>query len=76
WINLAVEYNNITKVYLEEMIEFDDVLFLIDLFPKVKYLQTDCTSDIDINLFVQTILMKIQNKVNSNLHLLAISIPT
>ncbi|CAF4285507.1 unnamed protein product, partial [Adineta steineri] len=34
WINLAVEYNNITKVYLEEMIEFDDVLFLIDLFPK------------------------------------------
>ncbi|CAF4079629.1 unnamed protein product, partial [Adineta steineri] len=74
-INLTVEYNKITKVYLEKMKKFDDVLFLIDLFPKLKYLQIGCTSDIDINLFVQTILMKIHNKVNSNLHLLAISIP-
>ncbi|CAF1225563.1 unnamed protein product [Adineta steineri] len=75
-INHAVDNNKITKVYLDKMIRFDDVLFLIDLFPKVKYLQIGCTSDIDINLFLQIILMKIQNKVNSNLHLLAISIPT
>ncbi|CAF3997744.1 unnamed protein product [Adineta steineri] len=75
-INLTVEYNKITKVYLEKMIKFDDVLFLIDLFPKLKYLQIGCTSDIDINLFLEIILMKIHNKVNSNLYLLAISIPT
>ncbi|CAF1256079.1 unnamed protein product [Adineta steineri] len=75
-INFIVDNNEITKVYLEKMNKFDDVLFLIDLFPELKYLQIGCTSDIDINLFLQIILMKINNKTDSNLHLLAISIPT
>ncbi|CAF1226175.1 unnamed protein product [Adineta steineri] len=75
-INFIVDNNEITKVYLEKMNKFHDVLFLIDLFPELKYLQIGCTSDIDINLFLQIILMKINNKTDSNLHLLAISIPT
>ncbi|CAF4091863.1 unnamed protein product, partial [Adineta steineri] len=75
-INFIVDNNEITKVYLEKMTKFDDVLFLIDLFPELKYLQIGCTSDIDINLFLQIILMRINNKTDSNLHLLAISIPT
>ncbi|CAF3997583.1 unnamed protein product, partial [Adineta steineri] len=75
-INFIVDNNEITKVYLEKMNKFDDVLFLIDLFPELKYLQIGCTSDIDINLFLQIILMKIDNKTESNLHLLAISVPT
>ncbi|CAF4333512.1 unnamed protein product [Adineta steineri] len=75
-ISFIVDNNEITKVYLEKMNKFDDVLFLIDLFPELKYLQIGCTSDIDINLFLQIILMKIHNKTDSNLHLLAISIPT
>ena len=65
-----------TKVYLENMIKFEEVIFLIDLFPYMKYLQVGCASSIDIELFVRVILMKIFNKSNYYLRLLAFRIPT
>ncbi|UJR11913.1 hypothetical protein I4U23_016091 [Adineta vaga] len=43
-------YNLITKVYLEQMNTFDDVLFLLDLFPRLKSLQIGLKSDIDIEI--------------------------
>lgn len=63
--------NKITKVYLEKTIKFDEILFLIDLFPHMKYLQIGCSNNIDIQLFVRVILMKIISIFNSKLLLLA-----
>ncbi|CAF1548637.1 unnamed protein product [Adineta steineri] len=37
-IDFIVDNNQITKVYLEKMNKFDDVLFLIDLLSELKYL--------------------------------------
>ncbi|UJR12352.1 hypothetical protein I4U23_016529 [Adineta vaga] len=68
----ATIYNQITKVYLEKMNTFDDILFLLDLFPRLKSLQID----IDIQLFSKVILMKIKNQEDFNLYLLSITIPT
>ncbi|UJR17010.1 hypothetical protein I4U23_003908 [Adineta vaga] len=73
--NDAANHNDITKVYLEKMNTFDDVLFLIDLFPQVEYLQIGCTSDVDIQLFLQVIFKKMNDKGDFNLHLLAVRIP-
>ncbi|CAF0929822.1 unnamed protein product [Adineta steineri] len=73
--NIAI-YNSITKVYLEKMNAFDDVHFLLDLFPRLNYLQIGCQSDIDIQLFFQVIFMKIINKDDFNIRSLAITIPT
>ncbi len=63
--------NKITKVYLEKTIKFEEILFLIDLFPHMKYLQIGCPNNIDIQLFVRVILMKIISIFNSKLLLLA-----
>ncbi|CAF0994593.1 unnamed protein product [Adineta steineri] len=73
--NIAI-YNSITKVYLEKMNTFDDVHFLLDLFPRLNYLQIGFQSDIDIQLFFQVIFMKIINKDDYNIRSLAITIPT
>ncbi|CAF1566331.1 unnamed protein product, partial [Rotaria sordida] len=55
--------NKITKVYLEKSLtNFEEVLFLIDLFPRMKYLQVNCASFINIELFIRVILIKILNK--------------
>ena len=50
--------NKITKVYLENIIKFEKVLFLIDLFPHMIYLQVDCENNIDIELFVRVSYQK------------------
>ncbi|CAF1120152.1 unnamed protein product [Adineta ricciae] len=71
----ATTSNRITKVYLEKMNTFDEFLFLIDLFPRLESLQIGCKSDIDIELFLHVILIKINSK-KSNLRLLAMRIPT
>ncbi|CAF0958370.1 unnamed protein product [Adineta steineri] len=55
---------------------FDDVHFLLDLFPRLNYLQIGFQSDIDIQLFFQVIFMKIINKDDYNIRSLAITIPT
>ncbi|CAF0958335.1 unnamed protein product [Adineta steineri] len=73
--NIAI-YNSITKVCLEKMNTFDDVHFLLDLFPRLNYLQIGFQSDIDIQLFFQVIFMKIINKDDYNIRSLAITIPT
>ncbi|CAF3398531.1 unnamed protein product, partial [Rotaria sp. Silwood2] len=68
--------NKITKVYLEMMIKFEEALFLIDVFPRMKYFRIGCSSIINIELFLSIILMKISTKSNHNLCLLAFSIST
>ena len=50
--------NKITKVHLENIIKFEKVLFLIDLFPHMIYLQVDCENNIDIELFVRVSYQK------------------
>ncbi|CAF3598613.1 unnamed protein product [Rotaria sp. Silwood1] len=69
--------NKITKVYLEKnLTKFEEVLFIIDLFPRMKYLQVSCTSFINIQLFIQAILIKIRNKSKRYHRLLAFCIST
>jgi len=75
-IRYVANNNKITKIYLEKMITFEEILFLIDLFPRLKYLQVGCTSNIDIQLFVRVILTKILDKTNHCVRLLAFRIPT
>jgi hypothetical protein len=47
-IDDVINYNKITKVYLENMIKFKEISHLIDLFPQMKYLQIGLTNDINI----------------------------
>ena len=59
--------NKITKIYLEFMNKLEESLALIDLFPRMKYLQIGSMNDLDIRLFLQTILKKILHRSNHHL---------
>ncbi len=59
--------NKIRKVYLEFMNKLEESLALIDLFPRMKYLQIGSMDDMDIRLFLQTVLKKILHRSNHHL---------
>ncbi len=62
--NLQLNNNLIRKVYLEKMNRIIEVQFLIDLCPNMAYFEIDCTNNINLELFLQFIL--IQNKKKSS----------
>ncbi|CAF1449856.1 unnamed protein product [Adineta steineri] len=68
--------NKITKICLENMIEIEEVYFLIKLCPHLNYLQINSLNTIDIELFVQNIINKIKNDYNHNLRVLCFCIST
>ncbi len=57
-LRLVSKKNNITKVNLARINELAEVQFLIDLCPRMQYIEVDCSNEIDIKLLVRFILMK------------------
>jgi len=51
--------NQIKKVYLKKMIQIEEIYFLIDLCPHMTYLKVDSFNNMNIELFLLLILMKI-----------------
>jgi hypothetical protein len=60
----------ITKVYLEKMIEIQEVYFLMALCPYMEYLKVECINNMDVELFVRDMLDKINHERNGYLRLL------
>ncbi|CAF2814620.1 unnamed protein product [Rotaria sp. Silwood2] len=63
--------NQITKVCLDKMFTIEEIYFLIELFPRMTYLKVDIINNMNIELFVRLILIKIIEKSNYQLRLLS-----
>ena len=74
-LDVVLSQNKITKVCLENMIDIEEVYFLIKLCPRMKYLQVDCIKNMNIDLFVQDILSKINKDYNQELRSLCFPNP-
>jgi hypothetical protein len=75
-LHLAANKNNITKVYLVKMNTIEEVYFLIKLCPRVTYLKVNLDNNIDHEVFLKDLLVKINNDCNQYLRLLCLHIPT
>jgi hypothetical protein len=64
--------NKIRNVYLEKMNNIEEVYCLMEICPRMNYLQVNSLHNIDVELFVRNILMRI----NVELRLLCLRIPT
>ena len=58
------------------MSTIEEIYFLIKLCPRMEYLKIDSINNIDYQLFIRDILMKINNDCNQYLRSLCIHIPT
>ncbi|CAF1491711.1 unnamed protein product [Rotaria sordida] len=65
--------NKITKVNLEKMNDLEEVQFLVDLCPRMKYFEIDCTNGICPEKVLRFILMK-NSKYIRNLCVLCLKI--
>jgi len=68
--------NQITKIYLEQMNEIEEVYFLIKFCPRMNYLQINSINTMNIELFIREILHKINHDCNQYLYSLCLRIPT
>jgi hypothetical protein len=66
--------NKITKVCLENVIEIEEVYFLIKFCPCMNYLQVNSIKTMDVELFIHRILSKLNANRNHNLRLLCIGL--
>ncbi|UJR29614.1 hypothetical protein I4U23_017162 [Adineta vaga] len=57
-IQLVKMNNRISSISLMELTEFQQIQFLLDLFPYLEYLQIDLTKQIDFEHFLQAILKR------------------
>jgi hypothetical protein len=55
-LRLVTNNNKITKVSLLRMTKLEPVFFLINLFPRKEYFEMTCEDNIDLELFVRSIL--------------------
>ncbi|CAF3442224.1 unnamed protein product [Rotaria socialis] len=62
--------NQITKVNLETITNIEEVNFFLELCPHIIYLKVDFINNIDMELFVRHILIKITTICNHQLRLL------
>ncbi|CAF4459519.1 unnamed protein product [Rotaria sp. Silwood2] len=67
--------NQITKVYLEQMNEIEEVYFLIKFCPQMNYLQINCINITNIQSFIMKILHKINNDCHQYLYSLCLRVP-
>jgi hypothetical protein len=68
--------NKITEVYLEQMNDFKELNFLLELCCYVKHLHINCLQNINIESFIREILIRITGEFNEDLCLLCLRIPT
>ncbi|CAF1429446.1 unnamed protein product [Rotaria magnacalcarata] len=69
-LSLISNKNQITKVNLETITNIEEVNFFLELCPRIIYLKVDFINNIDMELFVRHILIKINTKCNHQLRLL------
>lgn len=63
--------SQITKVCLGMMMQITDIYFLMDVCPKMEYLRVCSLNDMDVELFLRSILDKINSENNQHLRLLS-----
>jgi len=68
--------NKITKVYLEKINQIEEIYFLMKLCPRMIYFKVNFINNMDIQLFVKAILMKINNDCNQYLRSVCLHIST
>jgi len=73
-ISLISNKNQITKVNMEKISNINEICFLLELCPRMIYLKIDFINNIDMELFLRIILLKIKTKCNHQLRLLCFSI--
>ncbi|CAF1262736.1 unnamed protein product [Rotaria sp. Silwood1] len=73
---MVANKNNINKVYLVKMNAIEEVYFLIRLCPRMTYLKVNLIDNIDYEVFLKDLLMKINNDYNQYLRSLCLYIPT
>jgi hypothetical protein len=54
--------NNITKVNINKMIDIEEIRLIIDLCPRMRYLEIDCINEIDLVSLLRFISTKQNNK--------------
>jgi len=74
-LNSVKERSKISKVYLCEMIDIEEVYFLMKLCPYMEYLRVDCVHNMDIESFLREIFKKIKDDNNDYLRSLCFQIP-
>ncbi len=57
-LRLVSDNNKITKVKLQQMTEFAQIQFIINLCPRLQHLEVTCINDIDPEMFLRFIFMK------------------
>lgn len=57
-LRLVSNDNKITKVNLQQMNNLAQVQFILDLCPRIEYLEVDCTNDVFPEIVVRFILLK------------------
>ncbi|CAF0829626.1 unnamed protein product [Rotaria sordida] len=70
-IHTISNMNQIIKMNIEQIFELNQIDILINLCPRMKYLNVQCKNYIDLEYIIRLILMK----KNSNLYFLCFSIP-
>jgi hypothetical protein len=73
--HLLSDISKVTKVTLTCITELTQVQFLIDLCPRMQYLEVCCSSNIDMRSLVSFILMKNFKSIH-HLNVLRLTIPT
>ncbi|CAF0908240.1 unnamed protein product [Rotaria sordida] len=75
-LDLVANKNNISKVYFVKMDDIEEVYFLIRLCPRMTYLKINLIDNVDYEIFLKDLLMKINNDCNQYLRSLCLYIPT
>ena len=75
-LHLAANKNNITKVYLFKMNAIEEVYFLIRLCPRMTYFKVNLIDNVDYDVFLKDLLMKLNNDGNEYLRSLYLYVPT
>jgi hypothetical protein len=68
--------NQITKVYLQKMNHIDEIYFLMQIFPRINSIHFNSINNINVELFIRDILLKINEDSNQYLRLLCLRVPT
>jgi hypothetical protein len=66
--------NNITKVNINKMIDIGEIRFIIDLCPRIRYLEIDCNNWTDTVLLLRFILTKQNNNYIPHLNILCLHV--
>ncbi|CAF2571132.1 unnamed protein product [Rotaria sp. Silwood2] len=74
-LQLISNNNKITKVNLEKVVDTKQVQFIINLCPRLEFLQVRCTNNMNIELFICFIIMNYTAKSLSYIRLLCLHFP-